>query len=285
MVTEPAAMPFTSPVPETVATAIALLDHVTTRPVRTLPAESLVTTDSCSVDPMFTPLDAGDTVTDATGTTVTVIVAAPLCPSLVAVIVAEPTATAVTRPFADTVATLDALLDHVIVRPVSTLPAASLVVAVGCPDVLTRSVFVAGARVTGATGTTATVMVAVPVLPSLVAVIVTDPAATAATSPLAETVATAGVPLDQVTIRPVSTFPTESSVVALSCTVVPTFRLLLAGDMLTDATGTAQTVMAAIPLWPSLAAVIVADPAARPLTSPAADTVADAGALLDHVTT
>src|SRR5512145_1378348 len=50
---------------------------------------------------------------------VTVMLELPLCPSLVAVIVAEPAPAPVTRPVPDTVATPVALLSHVIARPVS----------------------------------------------------------------------------------------------------------------------------------------------------------------------
>jgi hypothetical protein len=46
------------------------------------------------------------TVTEATGTSVTVRVAVPDTPSLVAVITALPAVTALTRPVLDTVATL-----------------------------------------------------------------------------------------------------------------------------------------------------------------------------------
>jgi len=107
-----------------------LLDHVTARPVSTLPAESFVTAVSCTVDPIFTLAGDGVTVTVATGTIVTVMVEVPLFPSLVAVIVADPAATAVTSPLAETVATPLALLDQVTARPLSTVPAESLVVAV-----------------------------------------------------------------------------------------------------------------------------------------------------------
>src|SRR5882672_5261021 len=97
VVVDPGARRETSPHAETVPAPGALLDQVTTRPVSTLPAESLVTAVSCRVDPMLTLPGDGDTVTDATGTTVTVIDAVPLLPSLVAVIVADPTATADAR--------------------------------------------------------------------------------------------------------------------------------------------------------------------------------------------
>jgi len=76
------------------------------------------------------PATAGLTVTDATGTGVTVTVAVPLFPSLVAVIVAVPTVTPVTSPVADTVATDVALVAHVTTRPDSGFPAASFGVAV-----------------------------------------------------------------------------------------------------------------------------------------------------------
>src|SRR5207302_9575902 len=73
---------------------------------------------------------AGLTVTDATGTLVTVRADVPLCPSLVAVIVAEPAATPVTRPLTDTVATAALLVAHVTARPVRAVPLESSGVAV-----------------------------------------------------------------------------------------------------------------------------------------------------------
>ena len=60
----------------------------------------------------------------------TVTLAVPLFPSLVAVIVAEPVATPETTPLDDTVAIPVLELDHVTARPVSTLLFASRVVAV-----------------------------------------------------------------------------------------------------------------------------------------------------------
>jgi hypothetical protein len=78
-------------------------------------------------------LVAKETLTEATGTGAvdeTVIVALPLRPSLVAVISADPTATAVTRPAEDTVAAALLLELQVTARPVRTLLLASRVVAV-----------------------------------------------------------------------------------------------------------------------------------------------------------
>jgi hypothetical protein len=71
-------------------------------------------------------------VTDtlATEACVTVIAAEPLIPSLKAVILVVPGATAVTTPALETVATCVLALDHAMVRLVSTVPAASRAVAV-----------------------------------------------------------------------------------------------------------------------------------------------------------
>src|SRR3989442_12893084 len=155
--------------------------------------------------------------------TATVIAAVPLCPSLIAVIVARPAATPVASPVEFTVATPGLLVTQVTVRPVSTFPAASFVVAVSCT--VTPTSTVAGATVTDATetdGGTVTVTAAVPFFPSAVAMIVAEPTATPVTNPVADTVATAGLLLAHVTARPVSTLPAESLVVAVSCAVLPT---------------------------------------------------------------
>jgi hypothetical protein len=54
------------------------------------------------------------------------------------------------------------------------------------------------------------------------------------------------------------------------------------GVTVTDATGATVTVIAVVPLLPSLVAVIVAVPTATADTRPLPDTVATAGASLDH---
>ena len=66
------------------------------------------------------------------GARVTVTVALPLCPSLVAVIVAGPATRPVTNPLTLTPAIVGLLELHVTARPVSRLPLASLSVAVNC---------------------------------------------------------------------------------------------------------------------------------------------------------
>src|SRR5690349_7570128 len=65
-------------------------------------------------------------------TDVTVTLALPLVPSLVAVIVVAPAATPVTRPFPFTAATALLPLDQLIVRPDRGFPFASSGVAVSC---------------------------------------------------------------------------------------------------------------------------------------------------------
>jgi len=146
-------------------------------------------------------------------------------------------------------------------------------------------VAIAGVTVTEATGAFVTVTADVPLFPSLVAVIVTEPAATPLANPLAETVAMAALLVAHVTARPLRAVPFESFGVAVNCVVAPTVRLAVAGLTVTAATGTFVTVRAAVPLCPSLVAVIVAEPVATPVTTPLAETVATAALLVPHATT
>src|SRR5438132_78098 len=132
-------------------------------------------------------------------------------------------------------------------------------------------------------GGAVTVIAAVPLFPPLVAVIVANPAAPPVTSPVALTEARLGALLAQVTTRPLSGLPRESFGVAVSCTVAATKMPATAGVTVTVATGTFVTEMADVPFFPSLVAVIVAEPAATPVTNPLVLTVATA-VLLTHVT-
>src|SRR5437867_3584838 len=88
---------------------------------------------------------------------VTVMADVPLCPSLVAVIVAEPATLPVTSPLELTVATDVLELAHVTTRPDNGLPVASLGVAVSCTVLPSFTEADAGVTVTAATGTTVTV--------------------------------------------------------------------------------------------------------------------------------
>jgi hypothetical protein len=158
--------------------------------VRTVPFRSFVTAVSCCVGviPRTRLAVDGLTVTVATGTGLTVIdaVGAELTDSLVAVMVAVPVPTAVTvagEPLELTVRTAALLETQVIIRPVSTPPLASLVVAVNCCVPPTIIGVVGAETVTVATGAGVTVIVALPLFPSLVAVILAAPSATAVTTP------------------------------------------------------------------------------------------------------
>src|SRR2546426_10743413 len=92
---------------------------------------------------------------------VTVTADVPLCPSLVAVMVAEPTVTPVTRPLELTVATEVLLLDQLTVRPDSGFPFASFGVAASWTVFPTCIAAEAGVTLTEATATLETVMLAV----------------------------------------------------------------------------------------------------------------------------
>src|SRR6266571_3429017 len=96
------------------------------------------------------------------GSAVTVSAAVPLFPSLVAVIVAAPTATPVTRPLPFTLAIPPLLDAQVTVRPVRTVPALSLVTAVSWTAWPAGTLAEAGLTATEATGTLVTVIAAVP---------------------------------------------------------------------------------------------------------------------------
>ena len=134
----PAATAVTRPEPLTVATDVLLELQAMLRPVRTLLLASRVVAVAWVVWPVLSELDASETLTDATatggggGVATTVRVAFPLTPSLVAVIWADPTATAVTRPEPLTVATALLLEAQLTERPDRALPLPSRVVAVAC---------------------------------------------------------------------------------------------------------------------------------------------------------
>src|SRR5262249_29317353 len=110
---------------------------------------------SCWVSVAAMLEDAGATVTVATGSWVIVTVAVPLFPPLDAVMVTVPLSFAPvgeTRPLAETVATAGLLEDHVIGRPVRTVPPPSLSVAVNCWVAVAAMLEDGGATVTVATG-------------------------------------------------------------------------------------------------------------------------------------
>ena len=104
----PAATAVINPVAELIVAMLVLeLDHTMVRPVSVLLPASFNTAVACAVCTALIVLGVSVTATVATGAAVTVIVAKFDFVSLVAVISAVPTATAVTTPvFALTVATI-----------------------------------------------------------------------------------------------------------------------------------------------------------------------------------
>ena len=128
----PTATPVTRPAVLTVAIPEADVLQSTTRPVSGLPCASFGV--ATNVNASFgTKGPAGnDNAMLATGMGVTVSVASPLTPSLVARICTDPGVTAVTRPPVDTVATASAVDVQVTALPLSVLPWASRGVAVIC---------------------------------------------------------------------------------------------------------------------------------------------------------
>ena len=130
IVAEPVAIPVTSPVDETVATDEFDVPHETVAPDMVLPTASLTVAVRVTVSPTDVKvLVFGDSVTvEAVCDTVTEVVA--VNEPNVAVTVTEPSATAVTRPAEDTVATDAVDVVHETVTPDITVPPESFTVTV-----------------------------------------------------------------------------------------------------------------------------------------------------------
>jgi hypothetical protein len=271
MLAVPTAIPATTPDALTVATAGLLELQVIDRPVRIFPLASFVVAVACVVPTAVIELAARPTVTVATGAVVTVIEDVPVFPSLVAVIVVLPAPAAVTSPLASTVAA--ALLEElqVMVRPLRMLLFASLVTAVNCcvGEMPSTRAADPGFTVTVATGADVTVSNELSVLPSAVATMLAVPVLTAVTSPVeGDTVATAVLSELQLMVRPDRTRPLESKSVAVACAVCTAVIELGVNETVTVATGAGVTVMAALPVFPSLVAMMFATPTATPVTTP-----------------
>lgn len=228
----------TRPPSETVATPSADVAHVTAAPTTTLPAASFTVATNVAVSPNDGNVN---TVSDnstlvAVWSTVTVIVS--LSSPEVAVTVAEPSATDVTSPADDTVATASSDVAHVRVGPEIVDPAAFLTVAVSWA-VSSRakklSTVSDSSRLTG----TATVTEAVPFADPEVAEMVAAPSATEVTRPEEDTVATDVLDELHVTLALLIVAPFWSLTVADSCCVAPTDeKLRLVAESVIDvATG------------------------------------------------
>jgi len=246
MVTEPGATPVTTPLADTTATWVSLDVQAIARFV-TVPAVSRTVADSGTASPTVTLALDGCTVTDPTGTWVTVTAALPLTPSLVAEIVTMPARTPVTTPAAETVAIVASLERHATVRSVTTAPLVSRTVATS--RVVSPAVIVVaeGATETLPTGIGTTVTAADPVLPSLVALTVAVPGATAVTTPFVATVATAGLFDAHVTARSVTTTLFASRTTTTKALSWVRTSVSVDGDSTTLPTGTGTTVTVALP--------------------------------------
>ncbi len=212
---------------------------------------------SCTVLPTTTLLAGGVTSTVATTSGVTVIALWPLCPSAVAVMVADPTRTPPTRPSPFTVAVAPSLVVQVTGRPVSTVPLAAR--STGCSWTVPPSSTDAlrGTTSTVATASSDTVIVALPLTPSALAVITASPIEPAVTRPALSTPATAALFEDHATTRPVMTPPAPSRVVASNVRLSPGRSVAVGGVTTIEAMAGPVTFTAAWPLRPSAVAVIV----------------------------
>ena len=166
----------------------------------------------------------------------TVTAAVALTELEVAVITAVPSATEVTRPEEDTVATDAADVVHETVAPDIVLSFASLTVAVRVAVSASEAkLTVVGDSVIEA-ATCATVTEVVAVNEPNVAVTVTEPSATAVTRPAVETVATDALEVLHVTVTPDITVPPESFTVTVSVAVSASeAKLTVVGESVTEA--------------------------------------------------
>jgi hypothetical protein len=267
----------TSPLAETVATPGASLLQSIFRPVSTMLWASSSVAVSCWEPPVIRVTACGLRAIEATGAGVTVIVALPLLPSLVAVTLAVPTDTAVSTPVAETVTTAGSLELHITPRPVNTPPFASIVVAVAWAVPTAVMEFGVRLTLTDATGIAVTVTDAVPIFPSLVAVISAAPGATAETIPAADTVVTLALLEVHATRRPLRTSPLLARIIAVACVVAPAMSEDAASVTPTDATGIGTTVRAMVTVTPPADALMLEEPGASAVTNPPAATVATSG--------
>jgi hypothetical protein len=229
MVTFPERFPVTTPLPDTVAVLVLELDQKKLWLVMTFPLPSVAVAESCIVDPGLSFFDGAVTVTLDAGPGVTVIVAVPLTPSTVAVIVATPTFEVVTWP-AFTAATAGLSLAQAADLPPIELPLASLGVAARFRVSPACNELVAGLMSTRATVgwetlggvgdggvggegggvLLATLTVAMPDFPSAFAAIFEVPTASAVTTPSAEILTILGSCTVQVTAASGTTAPESS---------------------------------------------------------------------------
>ncbi len=293
MVATPVATAVTKPVDDTVAVPVAEDDHVTELVKLTMdPSEYNPTALSCWVCPAGTLATGGETVIATSMAGSTVITAVPEIEDegSVAVMVATPVATAVTRPFDETVAVAVLEDDHVTDLVKSAVdPSEYKPVAVSCWVCPAGTLATGGETVTATSTAGSTVITAVPERTAAVssAVMVAAPVATAVTRPVPDTVAVAVLEDDQETeLVKFAVDPSEYNPVAVSCCVSPAATFAAGGETVTATKTAGSTVITAVPeiKEDGSVAVIVAAPVATAVTRPFDDTVAVAVLEDDHVT-
>ena len=235
-------------------------------------------------------------MTVATGSTATVGVpttsdALPDLPSAVAVIVTVPAFSVLTLPVPSTDATVGSETVQTMERPVSTVPFASLSVALACVDWPARSDGALSVTVTDATGTVVvepddavTVTGTTILRPSAFTLISADPAAMVVTTPASSTFATSALELLHETLRPVTGLPLTSYVVAVSCAEMPRASTRLDGCTNTLATGLDSTRTPVLPTLLSTRSSRLALPIDRPVTVASPVSGAMSGAVDTHST-
>jgi hypothetical protein len=233
MVAVPCLTSVTSPEEETFAADASDDVHDTVGPTTVLPEASLSTAVSCEVVPAKPVIDPGDSTIDATGAASIVAPIVALTPLAVAVIVAAPCLTSVTRPLEETVAFAE-LDDHVTATPVTTAPLASVSAALTCAVLPGTPEMAAGESAifaTGPTGGAATVTSTSDATPVADAVIDAAPCLERFTIPDDDTVATDVFDDDQRSAGGVAMVaPVESLNTAVICVELPGTPLIVAGD-------------------------------------------------------
>ena len=225
---------------------------------------------------------AGVTAMELRVAAVTVTEAVPEMVPEVAVMVAVPAPTAVTRPLASTVATavLELLQTAVELRS-WTLKSLKKPVAVICWVVLTPRVRGVGSTVMELSVAVVTVRSVEPLTPAVVAVIVAVPTATPVARPAGETVATAVLELVQATVLVRSSLlPSLKIPKAVIWTVKPAATAGRLGVTEMDTRVAFVTVKLAVPVIEAWVAVMLTVPGMRPVATPAASMVATVMSLL-----
>jgi hypothetical protein len=209
--------------------------------------------------------------------------AEPDAPSATAVMVADPFASAVTRPDELTVAMLSSDDDQANILPTIVLSSASHALAVSC----TVSPNETRVSLAGVTSTVAaswsTVIEAEPETDAAEAATEAVPVPTAVTSPELLTVTTPSSDETQANVALAIAFPLASCALAASCTVSPSDVSDAESGATSTLAGVWSTVIDAAPDTPAVEAVTVAVPFSPALTSPDEFTATQSSSDDDHV--